>query len=406
MTEHFKFFYEEGMNHFKKKNYHEAIEALSKANRINPTCNIYYYLGESFLKIRETRKAIHILTVGLLRCPRDIEIKNSLSELTSDFSSDAYEEEFRKNILSTPGERTGYFQLACKIQEKPDVNSTDEAIELFETIIELYPDFTDAYMLLALSYDDKGLIDKAIEIDEKVVRLYPNFNEIDNVFYGLEKYYQIKGNYQLSIKKYKSLLKDEKNKDDVSYHFALGEAYLNNGDLLGAKDEFSFIWRKFPTSPMITYTWKKIEEKIKQIETVKDRINKFERKFRLFIERKFLENNREIFENAGNSELYGKIRAIMQTEIKKKPYQTIEELNPLNYFTILDYDKLIETNWDLFEKVFLSKKKLNQNIEFINDFRNQVAHNRIFEDKPSLEFCVAALSWFEKILRTNSLDYI
>jgi hypothetical protein len=41
-------------------------------------------------------------------------------------------------------------------------------------------------------------------------------------------------------------------------------------------------------------------------------------------------------------------------------------------------------------------------MEYINDFRNQVAHNRIIDD-PSIEFCIAALSWFDKIFAQEKM---
>ena len=404
MTENFENYFREGYRSFEKRDYQNAIASFQKAKTIKPDqSNVQFYLGESYSNFREIRKAIQAYTVGLLLSPKDIDIQTSLTEVLSNyFFSDNEERELRERILSEPESFDHYFGLANKLLDRTDTPSLEESIELFETIVRLYPDFMDAYMLLGLAYWDKGMIDEAIEINEKAVRIDPNYDEIDNIFSHLDKVYKLKGNFSEMIKKYQTLLRDEKNNMDISYHFALAEAYFNNGDLLSAKEEFSNIRTNLSKKySFIRNKKQEIDEKIKRIKSIEEKVNQFERKLRKFIEKISLKNNREICEGIEESELFAKIQDRIQTEINKKPYLRKEDLNPLDYFQIYDYIKLIDMNWDIFKNYFVSKRILTQNIEYINDFRNQVKHNRIIDD-PSIEFCIAALFWFDKIFNQQT----
>ena len=225
----------------------------------------------------------------------------------------------RNEILLQPDHVGNYFSLANKLLEKRDDSSLNESIELFETIIQLDPEDTASYMLLGIAYWDKGMIDEAIDINEKAVRIDPNYDEINNIFSHLDKLYKLKGNFSEMIKKYQTLLRDEKNKMDISYHFALAEAYLNNGDLLSAKEEFSNI----PTNLSKKYSFirnkkQEIDEKIKRIKSIEEKVNQFERKLRKFIEKISLKNNREICEGIEKSELFAKIQDKIQTRVIKQ----------------------------------------------------------------------------------------
>lgn len=353
--------YKSGLNYFKQNDYTNAIDSFLKAKIKNPNqFDVYFYLGESYSKTKDFRKALQAYTVGLLISPNDVEIKTALAQIAPNYtSSDKEEEDLRKEILLHPEDLGNYLGLADTLLCKYDNSSLGEAIELLETIIQLFPQKTAAYMLLSIGYDDKGMIDEGIEICEKAVRIDPDFYEIDNMFLRLDNQYKLKGNFTKMIKKYQTLLRNEKNKHDISYHFALAESYLNNGDLLSAKEEFHFIINKhlhLNKSQFIGGKLKEIDEKLKRIKSIHEKVNQFDRKMRKFIERIFLKNNREICEKIEKSELFDKIQGIIQTEINKKPYLKKDGLNPLDYFTIYDYNKLIEINWDIFDKIFLSRK--------------------------------------------------
>ena len=89
MTENFEDYFRSGFSFFKNKDYQKAIESFLKAKTIEPDQgNVHYYLGESYLKIREIRKAIQTLTIGLLRCPNDIEIKTALAQIVPKYPLD------------------------------------------------------------------------------------------------------------------------------------------------------------------------------------------------------------------------------------------------------------------------------------------------------------------------------
>jgi tetratricopeptide (TPR) repeat protein len=399
MTEIFETQYRLGINFFKNKEYQIAIISFLKAKALKPDqCNVYYYLGESYTKLGDTRNALQKYTVGLLLCPNDIEIKNALSALDY-YSSDKEEEKLRNNILLHPDDDGIFFELGQILAFKKDDSSLNESIEILETFVRKYPQNGNFYMFLGIALNNKGMTDQAIDIYEKAIRIDPYNLEMGNVMYSLEKIYDSKGNFLGMINKYQTLLRDEKNKNDISYRFALAEAYLNHGDLLSAKEEFSlcndfFSWAQ--KCRFITEKIAEINEKIKKIKALEEKLDQFERQFRKFIETIFFKNNREISRSMEKSELIKKVEDRIRTEIKKKPYLKKEDLNPLDYFQIYDYVKLIELNWDIFNNFFVSLHKLSNNIEHINDFRSAVKHNRGI-DEPSIDFCNGALSWFNII---------
>ena len=401
MTDNFYNNFRAGFNFFEKKDYQNAIESLLKAKMINPDdCNVHYYLGESCLNLGDMRKAIQAYTVGLLLCPDDVEIKNALIQVAPNYTpSNKEEHDLRNEILLNPDDVSNYFGLAGNLQCNYDDASLNESIELFETIIHKFPQNTDAYMLLGMSYDDKGMTDEAIELNEKAIRIDPNYDQINEIFFHLDREYKLKGNFSKMINKYQKLLLEERNKNDISYRFALAEAYLNNGELWYAKDEFNLLV-KGPFDkryPFFKNKLKEIEDKIKKINSTEEKVKEFERKFRKFIKTIFLRNNREICKSIEDTELISKIQLRIQTQIEKKPSLKKDDLNPLDFFDFLDYYKLIAKNWDIFKRSFSSKDRLNRHIEYINDFRNQVAHNRIV-DYSALKFCDAALIWFNEML--------
>jgi tetratricopeptide (TPR) repeat protein len=393
--------YKSGLHFFESKDYQRAIESFSngKSIKLDQEKNRFYYLGESYLRIGNVRKGIQTLTIGLLRYPLDIEIKNALAQAISNYQISNEEEHcLREKILDTPDDASNYSSLAGNLMCRSDLSALDESIEIFEAVFQkCHPDAGDL-MVASIAYRKKGMIDKAIELCEKAITIDPNFNEIDNLFDTLERHYVVKGNFPETIKKYKKFLLDVANTNDISPNFALAEAYFHVGDLMNSQERFEFIRNRdsFCKSDFIKTKLEEINKKIEKIKKTEERVKQFERTLRKFIEKKLVENNRDIYEKIEGSELSEKIDGLIQNEINKKPYLKKENLNPLDYLTIFQYNKLIELNWDIFSEIFLSKKRLNQHIEYISDFRNQVAHNRFYDDT-NIDFCIAALVWFEKI---------
>jgi hypothetical protein len=69
----------------------------------------------------------------------------------------------------------------------------------------------------------------------------------------------------------------------------------------------------------------------------------------------------------------------------------------MTFLDIMDYCKIILSNWDVFGKFFGSKGEVEKHMLALKNYRNQVKHSRELNevDKRTGE---AAVLWFEKIL--------
>jgi len=406
MTENFDDHFLKGLNYFKKEDYQNAIIQFKKAKSFQPeNCDLYFYLGESYIRIGEVNKAISEYEEGLKIYPNDIDINNALFKATQKSSPDNVDEDelkLREGIKNNPDILENYIVLAdCLISDclsfKRDKSAIDDAINFLKIAIQKFPADGTAYMLLAGAYRDKGMDDDAILILEKGIRIDPYYYEIDNFFYALEKLYRKKRDYVKAIKKYLTLTLKRKNQNDISHHFALANAYFNKGDLLSAKEEFRIVQKNSRDNNYLKQKIKEIDDKIKKIEELDDLVNKFERQFRKFIERKCIIKNLDIWDAIANSELFKRIKERTQNDLTKRPNLIEDDLDPLDYFQLFDYNKLIVMNWETFKIDFKSQKHLEQNIDYITEFRNQVKHNRN-TDETTMQFCKASLFWFDKII--------
>jgi tetratricopeptide (TPR) repeat protein len=401
MTDKFADLYSKGLNLYKKEEFKKAINLFSKAKSLKSDhCDLYFYIGESYIRIGDVDKAISEYQEGLKLCPGDLDIKTALNRATQQSSRDDIDEnelELRESIKNNPDVLNNYLVLADCLGFKGEKSATNEEIDILKTAINKFPAIGDSYMLLAGAYKRKGLDDDAISISEKGVRIDPYCVEIDNIFYSLEGLYRKKGSYVKAIKKYLSLILKRKNQDDISYHFALAHAYFNKGDLFSAKEEFRFVQKNSRDDNYLKQKIEEIDDKIKKIKELDELVNKFERELRKFIERKCIIKKLDIWDAIANSELYNRIKERTQSDLTKRPNLSEDDLDPLDYFQLFDYNKLIAMNWETFKNDFKSQKRLEQNIEYITEFRNQVRHNRN-TDEITMQFCKGALSWFEKII--------
>ncbi len=64
---------------------------------------------------------------------------------------------------------------------------------------------------------------------------------------------------------------------------------------------------------------------------------------------------------------------------------------------MMDYEKIISSNWPLFASVFQSRGELNKHFLVLKNYRNSIKHNRDMNvvEKKNGE---AAVIWFDEIL--------
>ena len=120
----------------------------------------------------------------------------------------------------------------------------DEAVEQYQAALHLSPDFADAHSGLATAYFNKGQIDKAIEQYEIALRLEPNNEQALN---NLGLAYFRKGQIDKAIELYETALRLNPNREKV--HSNLGLSYLNKGQIDKAIEQFKAAVRLNPENP-------------------------------------------------------------------------------------------------------------------------------------------------------------
>jgi hypothetical protein len=90
----------------------------------------------------------------------------------------------------------------------------------------------------------------------------------------------------------------------------------------------------------------------------------------------------------------------IQEELKRHPYELEEYMRDearITFLDVMDYAKIILSNWQVFGKYFGSKGEVEQHFRAFKNYRNPIKHNRIADevDKRNGE---ASVLWLERIL--------
>ena len=85
--------------------------------------------------------------------------------------------------------------------------------------------------------------------------------------------------------------------------------------------------------------------------------------------------------------------------LSKHPGTSMEEIKPLDFCFIMDYFKIIKSNWDLFEPMFKSRTELEKHFLNINDFRNAIKHPGRKVDLATKKLAEASLIWFDQVFK-------
>jgi hypothetical protein len=99
-------------------------------------------------------------------------------------------------------------------------------------------------------------------------------------------------------------------------------------------------------------------------------------------------------------DIRGAVERKIESYIKSHPYD-IEKLSSseakLAFLDIMDYEKVIATNWTLFASVFQSRGELTKHFLALKNYRNSIKHNREMNavEKKNGE---GAVLWFNAIL--------
>jgi len=139
---------------------------------------------------------------------------------------------------------------------------------------------------------------------------------------------------------------------------------------------------------------------------ITDNVNKAiddtERKLRDFIDKKLSLESTGYWKTNIPSDIVGVVRQRVNDYLTKDPSKTFNDFNSrdlLNFCDIMDYSKIVLSNWNLFVSIFRSKTETEKRFLNLKEFRNAVKHGR-GEIVPFIQKeGEAALEWLSIILK-------
>lgn len=280
-TKSFGFFYNSGIDFYKKKNYEKAIEYFKQAieqEKIKP--QVYYNLALTYQLIQDYDRAIINYNKFLESCPKDydglynlalvysinekfekavellekcIEIKkeeDGIKSLTLAYLNNNEIQkavDFAQNILEK--EKNGanlYYKIAKVFENKNSLNKDftfiDIAIEMYKKLTDKDPSFFDAYLALSICYARKGEFASSVDFCAKALETNPKSYEANNQM-GLVYYCCNEVND--AVKYYEEAFK-LKPEGDYKVYSNLAYAYEKIGQNDKAIKIFNKLLQKFP----------------------------------------------------------------------------------------------------------------------------------------------------------------
>jgi len=217
-----------------------------------------YFLLESEFKVDIGRNSG--LKLVMEKIPPKVEQDHNLTEGVQLFQQGKYEEAialFQKVIEKDPDNVDAHYSLALSLLRS---GKQDEAIALLEKVKEMKPDMMETYLALGECYFNKGENDKAVSYFEKALEIEPNNAEVY---------------YNLGIIHYKNDRTDDAVKNfitskslDPGYaptYYQLGLAYIKKGEMDKAIQNLEMFLEKDPDSPQAPQVKNILESLKKQV---------------------------------------------------------------------------------------------------------------------------------------------
>jgi len=144
--------------------------------------------------------------------------------------------------------------------------------------------------------------------------------------------------------------------------------------------------------------------KISQVmaDDVNEAIDDTEKRLRDLINKKLIAQDSNYWKTLVPSDIVGTVRKRTKEYLKKNPSKMIKDLTTrdlLDFCDIMDYSKIILSNWDYFYSVFRSKYEVEKRLLSLKEYRNAVKHGR-GEIAPFIQKeGEAALEWLAIVLK-------
>ena len=131
-------------------------------------------------------------------------------------------------------------------------------------------------------------------------------------------------------------------------------------------------------------------------------IDIIEGRIRLFVHEKLQEDTEgSYWEEYVPSDIQNAVDKKIQDDLRRHPYKLEEYMRDevrITFLDLMDYEKIILSNWELFGKFFGSKGQVEQHFRAFKNYRNAIKHNRDLNevDKRNGE---ASILWLENIFK-------
>ncbi len=125
-----------------------------------------------------------------------------------------------------------------------------------------------------------------------------------------------------------------------------------------------------------------------------------ENKFREIIDKQLIDEIPNYWQDVVPSDIRSVVVKKIEHEKKKHPYlRDVDYSNEekLAFLDIMDYFKIILSNWTYFSEIFGSKSELEKHFSSLKEYRNCLKHNRKM-DEITKKNGEAAVLWFERII--------
>jgi hypothetical protein len=129
-------------------------------------------------------------------------------------------------------------------------------------------------------------------------------------------------------------------------------------------------------------------------------LEKFELRFRQFIDSKLREEDNNYWAKTGTPDFRGRIEERIDDWLKANPGRNRDNVTEVDFCQILEYLAIIKAHWNTFEQSVRSRSDLEMHLRNVSNFRNLLMHSREI-DVATRQLALGSLSWFDEILKAS-----
>lgn len=233
------------INYLSRGHYDDAISALRKAIKLNPSsADAHFNLGRAYNKKEMDEKA-----------KAEFNISYRISPEKFDECVRRCNEEIDYGIEFQVNDTQYLIELGNAYKEKGMLN---EAIDTYQKVLKMEPENVQVHYDLGMAYSNKGLYKKAVSELKSTIEIDQNMPE---AHYNLGMVYYKQDKMDMAISEYKltlNLLPETRERKRASVHYKLGLAYNDNGMSEHAINELQRAIEITPNDTKIHYQLSKV----------------------------------------------------------------------------------------------------------------------------------------------------